>query len=85
MALPPAAGVPLKMTMNNTDKAYFQQEFKDTRKEIKDVHKRLDPVCEQVATNKADITWLKKSHAAVVTVAGSVVAALILWAVFGGG
>lgn len=73
------------MTMNNADKAYFQQEFKDTRKEIKDVHKRLDPVCEQVATNKADITWLKKSHAAVAVVAGTLLSGLILWAAFGGG
>jgi hypothetical protein len=38
-----------------------------------------------VEKNSTDITWLKRSHAAVVTVAGSVTAALILWAVFGGG
>ena len=64
--------------LDEEDRTYFDKHFDNLYKGQKDTD-------EQVATNTTDIGWLKKSHAAVVTVTGSVLAALLLWAVFGGG
>ena len=59
------------MAMSEADRTYIQQEFKDTRDEIGGVHKRLDPVCEQVARNTTHISWLRWA-------VGIVVSSLIL-------
>ncbi|MCJ2540274.1 MAG: hypothetical protein LN414_03270 [Candidatus Thermoplasmatota archaeon] len=53
--------------------------------DCKDNHTKDAGLSRAVQKNTTDITWLKKFHAAEVTIAGSVIAAIILWAAFGGG
>lgn len=69
--------------LDKEDRAYFQQEFKDTRDEVAAVHERLDPVCQQVATNTTDIGWLKRSHWTFVGIAGTVLGGIVLFLVVG--
>ncbi len=64
--------------MDEEDRSYFDKNFGNLYKG----QKKTD---EQVAKNTTDIGWLKRSHAAMAVVAGTLLSGLILWAVFGGG
>jgi hypothetical protein len=64
--------------LDKEDREYFDKHFKT----LYDRHNSTD---KQVTTNTTDIGWLKRSHAAVVGIASTLIISLILWAVFGGG
>jgi hypothetical protein len=61
------------------------KDWKEMRTEFKALHERQNDTDKEVTKNTTDIGWLKRSHAAVVTIASSLIIALLLWAVFGGG
>lgn len=64
--------------MDEEDRKYFDGHFNQLYTNQKETDK-------QVTKNSTDIGWLKKSHAAMAVVAGTLLSGLILWAVFGGG
>ena len=64
--------------LDEEDRKYFDENFKS-------LYQRHNSTDKQVTKNTTDIGWLKKSHAAMVVVAGTLFSGLILWAVFGGG
>ena len=64
--------------LDEEDRNYFDKHFDN----LYDRHNKTD---KQVTKNTTDIGWLKRSHAAAVTIISTVLTGLVLWAVFGGG
>ena len=66
------------MAMNEADRQYIREEIGTVREDIKGLHKRIDPVCTQVAKNTTDIKWLKWNQRKAISIAaGGAVAACV--------